>query len=153
MLDWSAPSARSARLPTPESSHGPVGTRARRSVPHSPGHLRDRGDRPAVSHRAGQCTPCPIAGLGDAQRPPRQNERIATHRSVVQRDRRDRQHVRRVVIEDEGVVESDGLDDPVVTTEPPFGGETLAVEATERRLDLRVRAQLPVLIITCLTNV
>jgi hypothetical protein len=91
--------------------------------------------------------------LGDAQRPPRQDERIAAHRSVVQRDRRDRQHVRRPVIEDEGVVKSDRLDEAAVTAEPAFGRKPFTVEATECRLDVRVRAQLPVLIITCLTNV
>ena len=61
--------------------------------------------------------------------------------------------MRRIVIEDEGVVGSDRPDDPAVTAEPALRGESLEVEATERRLDLRVRAQLPVLIITCLTNV
>ena len=61
--------------------------------------------------------------------------------------------MRDVRIEDEHLVPFDRLDGPAVTAEPAFGGESLEVEAAERRVDLRVRAQLPVLIITCFTNV
>lgn len=59
----------------------------------------------------------------------------------------------RVLIEDEGIVQIDRGDRPAVAAEPATGGEVVAVEPIELGRDLPVRAQLPVLIITCLTNV
>jgi hypothetical protein len=58
-----------------------------------------------------------------------------------------------VVIQDERVLQFDPGDRPAVAPEPAGGGEVLAIEPSEFGRDLPVRAQLPVLIITCLTNV
>jgi hypothetical protein len=66
-------------------------------------------------------------------------------------DARDGQDVRRVAVEDEGVVESDRRDGPAVTAEPALGGQGFPVEPAERRLDVGVGAQ--ILSITCLTTV
>ena len=61
--------------------------------------------------------------------------------------------MRHSLIQDEGVLEFDPRDRSAVTPEPAGGGEVVAVEPLERGRDLPERAQLPVLIITCLTNV
>jgi hypothetical protein len=66
-------------------------------------------------------------------------------------DARDGEDVRRVVVEDEGLVEGDRRDGPPVTAEPPLGGQGFQVESAECRLDVGVRAQ--ILSITCLTTV
>jgi hypothetical protein len=58
-----------------------------------------------------------------------------------------------VLIQDERVLQFDLGDRPAVAAEPATGGEVVAVEPTELGRDLLVRAQVPVLIITCLTNV
>ena len=59
----------------------------------------------------------------------------------------------RALIEDERVLELDRPDRPAVAAEPASGSEVVAVEPGELGRDLPVCAQLPVLIITCLTNV
>ncbi len=61
--------------------------------------------------------------------------------------------MRRVLIQDEGVLKLDLRDRSAVAPEPAGGGEVVVVEPRELGRDLPVRAQLPVLIITCLTNV
>ena len=61
--------------------------------------------------------------------------------------------MRRRLVQDEGVLEFERRDRPAVTSEPAGGCEVVAVEPIEFGRDLPVRAQLPVLIITCLTNV
>jgi hypothetical protein len=61
--------------------------------------------------------------------------------------------VRSNLVKDERIVGFDRRDRTAVTTEPAFGGESVAVEEVERGRDAAVRAQLPVLIITCLTKV
>jgi hypothetical protein len=61
--------------------------------------------------------------------------------------------MRRALIQDEGVLQLDVADRSAVAPEPAGGGEVVAVEPSEFGRDLPVSAQLPVLIITCLTNV
>jgi hypothetical protein len=61
--------------------------------------------------------------------------------------------MRHVLIQDEGVLELDARDRSAVAAEPAGSREVVAVEPSELGRDLPVRAQLPVLIITCLTNV
>jgi hypothetical protein len=61
--------------------------------------------------------------------------------------------MRHALVQDERALEFDLGDRQAMTAEPAFGREIVVVEPLERARDLPVGAQLPVLIITCLTNV
>ena len=58
-----------------------------------------------------------------------------------------------MLVKQERVVDRDPGDRPAVAPEPAGGRQVVAVEPGELGRDLPVGAQVPVLIITCLTNV
>jgi hypothetical protein len=82
-----------------------------------------------------------------------ERERVALARTIVEREGHDRQDVRPCRIEDERLVEGSPGDRAALRPEPAGPGDLLEVEPLDSGRDLGARAQVPVLIITCLMNV
>ena len=118
---------------------------------------RQRRDRPPLRHRHGQRPPRPIARHGRPQRLAGQRERVRLPAAVVERDRRQREDVRTRSVEDERLIELDATDRAALGAEPARARRWRRGRAPRRpprpRRAWDWRPQVPVLIITCLTNV
>ena len=165
LFDWSAPRPRSESAPSSAASEGTQrGQRGCRAADQDRAHrpcriAPERGDGPTLGDRGEQGTGRAIATHGDPQRAPGQHERVALPRPVVEPEPGDRQHVRRLGVEDERLLEVDRADRPALRAEPALARDRLAVEAAERPRDLAVRGSrgsrrtAQILSITCLTTV
>ena len=154
MLDWSAPSARSPSAHAPPTI-APAGRQTKAAVGAAPGSASDRSPaivRPsAIAATSAPHAPSPADATRNG-RPVRTNEyrrsdpsssrTPATASTCGARSSRTKASWSSIAA--------------IVRPWPPnqrASGEVVAVEPSELGRDLPVRAQLPVLIITCLTNV
>ena len=95
---------------------------------------------PSVRHRDQQRPPGAVSGFGDPQRAAGQRERVALGAPIVEPEARDRQDVRRALVEDERRLELDRFDAATLRPEPAGGGELLSIEI--RRGPARPRREL-----------